>query len=41
MSWVRREVAIGTIALHFMLNRPPSIAKVLLSPTSPSLAELF
>lgn len=40
MSWVSLEVAIGTITLDLIPALSPSIAKVLLKPTNPNLAEL-
>ena len=39
ISSVSREAATGAIELHLMLYLAPSMAKVLLSPTKPSLAE--
>lgn len=41
IPWVRREPAIGTIVLQWMLYLPPSSATVLLKPTRPSLAALW
>ena len=40
MSSVRREVAIGTITLHLIPLRSPSMAKVLLRPIRPHFAAL-
>ena len=37
---VIREPAVGAMELHLMLYLAPSIAKVLLRPTKPSLAEI-
>ena len=40
MSSVSLDAAMGTITLQRMLLRPPSMARVLLRPTRPSLAAL-
>jgi hypothetical protein len=40
MSSVRRDPAVGTITLQWMLLFIPSIARVLFRPTSPILAAL-
>lgn len=40
ISLVRRDAAVGTIQLHKILLRSPSIASVFASPTSANLAAL-
>lgn len=41
ISFVRREAAVGTMQLHRILLRSPSIASVLASPTKANLAALW
>lgn len=40
MSFVRRDAAVGTMQLHKILLRSPSIANVFDNPTSANLAAL-